>query len=162
MMRVMRERVWPRWSAEELAEAGCEEAETLDELLCQSDVVSLHCPPIEETRDLIGEHELEVMKPSAYLVNTARGECVDEATLLMALDESVASGGRHGIRAVALDTLAHEARERNERLVRHPRCVVTPHGAYDSLEATDALCLMGLQAVCELLLEGRRPTWCVS
>lgn len=71
------------------------------------------------------------MKPSAYLVNTARGECVDEAALLMALDESVASGGRHGIRAVALDTLAHEARERNERLIRHPRCVVTPHSAYD-------------------------------
>ena len=146
MMRVMRERVWPRWSAEELAEAGCEEAETLDELLCQSDVVSLNCPPlIEETRDLIGKHELEVMKPSAYLVNTARGECVDEAALLM-----------------ALDTLAHEARERNERLIRHPRCVVTPHSAYGSLEAADALCLMGLQAVCELLLEGRRPTWCVS
>lgn len=159
----MRVVVWaPTKSAEELAQAGCEKAETLDELLRQSDVVSLHCPLIEETRDLIGEHELEVMKPSAYLVNTARGECVDEAALLVALDESVASCGRHGIRAAALDTLAHEAWERNERLIHHPRCVTTPHSAYDSLEAADALRQMSLQAVCKLLLEGRRPTWCVS
>lgn len=66
--------VWaPTKIREDLAQAGCTKAETLDELLAVSDVVSLHCPLIPQTEKLIGTHELEVMKPSAFLVNTARG-----------------------------------------------------------------------------------------
>lgn len=60
-------------------------AVTLDELLSQSDFVSLHCPLNEQTRNLIGAHELAKMKPSAYLLNTARGGIVDEAALYEAL-----------------------------------------------------------------------------
>ena len=159
----MRVVVWaPTKTREELAGVGCEKVESLDELLRVSDVVSLHCPLVDETRGLIGARELGLMKPTAFLVNTARGECVDEDALLAALDEGVASGGARGICAAGLDTLAHEASGRNERLVRHPRVVVTPHSAYDSLEAADVLRRMSLEAVCELLLEGKRPTNCVS
>lgn len=159
----MRVLVWaPTKSAEELAAAGCEKAETLEDLLRASDVVSLHCPLIDETRGLIGARELALMKPGAVLVNTARGEVVDEKALVAALNEGITSGGKTGICAAGLDTLAHEASGRNEKLIRHPRCIVTPHSAYDSIEAADALRQMSLEAVCELLVEGRRPTNCVS
>lgn len=159
----MRVLVWaPTKSANELRAAGCEKAETLDELLAASDVVSLHCPLIPETEHLIGERELALMKPGAFLVNTARGGCVDERALLAALDEGVESHGERGICGAGLDTLEHEASGRNQALIAHPRCIVTPHLAYDSVEAADELCRMSIESVCELLLEGRTPSHCVN
>ena len=159
----MRVVVWaPTKTADELAQAGCEKAGTLDDLLRQSDVVSLHCPLIDETRGLIGSRELSLMKPTALLVNTARGEVVDEDALVAALDEGISSGGKRGILAAGLDTLAHEATGPNPKLIAHPRCVVTPHSAYDSVESADDMFEMSVSSVCELLLEGRRPTLCVE
>lgn len=64
----------------------------LDELLASSDVVSLHCPLTEQTRHLIGARELALMKPTATLVNTARGPVVDEAALATALREGRIAG----------------------------------------------------------------------
>ncbi len=151
-MRVM---VWaPTKSAEELGAAGCTKAESLDELLRASDVVSLHCPLIPETEGLIGARELALMKPTAYLINTARGQIVDEDALVDALD-----AGR--IRAAGLDVLAHETHP-DERLIRHPRVVVTPHSAYDSIEAADNLRIMSLEAVCDLLVRGTAPRYAVN
>lgn len=159
----MRVVVWaPTKSAAELAEAGCEKVETLDDLLAQSDVVSLHCPLIPETEKLLGAHEFEIMKPSACLVNTARGGCIDEAALLEALNENIASKGERGIRSAALDVLADETEARNQALINHPRCIVTPHTAYDSIEAADTLRVMSLEACIELLIEGKTPTYVVS
>ena len=153
----MRVLVWaPTKSAEELAAAGCEKAETLDGLLIASDVVSLHCPLIPETRGLIGAHELALMKPTAYLVNTARGPVVDEDALLAALDENLATHGERGIRAAGLDVLASETAP-NRRLIEHPRCLVTPHAAYDSAEAAENLRRMALENVCDVLVRGERP-----
>ena len=148
----MRILVWaPTKDAGTLAAAGCERAETLDELLAASDVVSLHCPLIPQTHRLIGSHELEVMKPTAFLINTARGPVIDEDALADALDAGT-------IQAAALDVLADEGPRRNQRLIHHPRCVVTPHAAYVSREATETLIRMGLDAVIELLVKGREPT----
>lgn len=148
----MRVLVWaPTKSAGELAEAGCAQAATLDELLAASDVVSLHCPLIPQTERLIGPHELAVMKSTAFLVNTSRGPVIDEDALADALDAGQ-------IQAAALDVLADEGAHRNQRLINHPRCVVTPHAAYVSREASDALIRMGLDAVIELLVEGCEPT----
>jgi phosphoglycerate dehydrogenase-like enzyme len=66
----------------------------LDELLVQSDYVSVHCPLNEKTRNLIGARELALMKPTAYLFNTARGGIVDEAALFAALkDRRIAGAG---------------------------------------------------------------------
>ena len=157
----MRVLVWaPTKTAGELAAAGCERAETLDELLAASDVVSLHCPLIPETKGLIGVRELALMKPTAYLVNTARGPIVDEDALLAALDEGVSSGGASGIRAAGLDVLASET-EPNEALIRHPRCLVTPHSAYDSREASGNLRRMTLESVCDVLVDGKAPRYAV-
>ena len=157
----MRVLVWaPTKTAEELAAAGCDRAETLDDLLAVSDVVSLHCPLIPETEGLIGERELALMKPTAYLINTARGPIVDEDALLKVLDENVASGGTRGIRAAGLDVLASETSP-NRMLTEHPRCLVTPHSAYDSVEASDNLRRMALESVCDVLVRGEAPRYAV-
>ncbi len=152
--------VWaPTKTAEELEAAGCTKCETLDVLLAISDVVSLHCPLIPETENLIGVRELAYMKPSAFLINTARGGCIDEDALAAALDENVATGGESGIRAAALDTLVQEAdaTKLNHRLIDHERCLVTPHSAYLSEESARTLAEMSFDACAQALLENRRP-----
>jgi glyoxylate reductase len=73
------------------AELGARRLE-LDELLAVADVVSLHCPLTEHTRHLIDARRLGLMKPSAYLVNTARGPVVDEAALAAALRDGTIAG----------------------------------------------------------------------
>jgi len=92
----------------------------LDELLERSDVVSLHCPLVPETRGLIDAGALARMKPTAVLVNTARGPVVDEAALADALDAGT-------IFAAGLDVFDEEPVPTDHRLVRHPRCLVLPH-----------------------------------
>ncbi len=81
----------PYVPAEMVREAGCE-ASSLDELLQQSDVVSLHARLTPETRGLIGQRELALMKPTAYLINTARAWLVDEEALLEALQKERIAG----------------------------------------------------------------------
>jgi D-3-phosphoglycerate dehydrogenase len=102
----------------------------LDELLERSDVVSLHATLDEHSRDLIGERALAAMKPSAVLVNTARGGLVDTGALLAALDAGAVAGA-------ALDVLDVEpaAPDVREALARHPRVVLSPHAAWYSEES---------------------------
>ena len=153
----------PTKTAAELAAAGVEKVDDLDGLLAQADVVSLHCPLIPMTESLIGARELSLMKPTAYLVNTARGGCVDEGALVAALDEGVASRGRAGICAAALDTVRGEEDDSiNPRLVAHPRCLVTPHSAYGSVEADLNEHLMTVTAVKELLVDRKMPAYAVN
>jgi D-3-phosphoglycerate dehydrogenase len=114
------------------------EAVSLDGLLGRADVVSIHCTFDEETRGLIGERELALVRPSAVLVNTARGEIVDEAALLAALEEGRLAGA-------ALDTLAGERPDgshlRDNPLVRyareHENLIVLPHLGGATIEATE-------------------------
>jgi glyoxylate reductase len=91
----------------------------LDDLLARSDIVTLHVPSTAPTRGLIGERALGLMKPGAFLLNTARGDLVDEDALIAALD-----AGRLG--GVGLDVFRREP-EVPPALVRHPRSVVLPH-----------------------------------
>jgi D-3-phosphoglycerate dehydrogenase len=101
----------------------------LEELLEGSDLVSLHAALTGDSHHLIGADALARMRPSAWLVNTARGGLVDGAALLSALD-SVALAG------AALDVLETEPPdELGWRLARHPRVVATPHTAWYSEEA---------------------------
>ena len=113
-------------------------AVSLEDLLRQADIVSIHCTFSEETRGLIGERELALVRPSALLVNTARGEIVDEAALLAALE-----GGR--LAGAALDTLAGERPDgshlRDNPLVRyareHENLIVLPHLGGATVDATE-------------------------
>jgi glycerate dehydrogenase len=106
----------------------------LEELLRSSDVVSIHCPLNERTRSLIGAEQLELMKPSAILINVARGGIVDEAALADALNE-----GR--LRGAALDVFTSEPlRESPLFTLRDPyRLLASPHNAWSPVEAIDRL-----------------------
>lgn len=147
--------VWaPTKSAEELATTGCRKAESLDELLATSDVVSLHCPLVPMTERLIGARELALMKPTALLINTARGAVVDEDALADALETGAIAGA-------GLDVLTEERDVVCQRLPKCPNCIVTPHTAYVTREASEALVSMSMKSVCELLLEGREPEYVV-
>ena len=152
----------PQQTAEEMAELGVEKVEELDELLAQADVVSLHCPLIPMTQGIIDARALRTMKPSALLVNTDRGECVDEDALIAALDANIASGGTEGIAGAALDVLAHEERDPNPTLIAHERCVVTPHSAWDSIDSFVQLKQMSVEPIREHLLTGNVPSTCVN
>lgn len=107
----------------------------LDELLAHSDVVSIHAPLTDKTRGLIGSRELARMKPSAILINVARGGIVDEAALAAALDADQLAGA-------ALDVFAHEPIEPGNPLLslRDPdKLLLSPHNAWSPVEAVATL-----------------------
>jgi glycerate dehydrogenase len=101
---------------------------TVDELLDESDVVSLHCPLSPENVHLVDATFLRQMRRSAFLINTARGRLIDEA----ALADALASGT---IAGAALDVVSTEPIAPDNPLLRAPRCVLTPHLAWASRAA---------------------------
>jgi D-3-phosphoglycerate dehydrogenase len=95
---------------------------SLEELLRTSDYVSLHCPLTEETHRLIDGPRLRLMQPHALLVNTSRGQVVDEAALIRALRESWIAGA-------ALDVLAEEPPSPDHPLLHMDNVIITPHAS---------------------------------
>lgn len=119
---------WSRTERPEVKALGVEYM-PLDDLLRQSDIVSLHVPLCDETRGLIGERELALMKPTAMLVNTARGPVCDIAAVGRALIESRIAG-------VAFDVFEHEPPLPIDHLLLSTnRCLVTPHVAFATEES---------------------------
>ncbi len=112
----------------------------LDDMLPLVDVLSLHCPLREETRELIRWQRLTRMKATALLLNTARGGLIREADLARALSEGVIAGA-------ALDVLSVEPPARENPLLSAPRCVLTPHLAWSSLAARRRLLEVSAQNV---------------
>ncbi|HEY3495180.1 MAG TPA: D-2-hydroxyacid dehydrogenase [Polyangiaceae bacterium] len=108
------------------------EYRALDALFAESDVVSLHCPLVPETARLVDRTRLAAMKPSALLVNTARGGLIDEPELASALQRGVIAGA-------ALDVLSREPPPPDHPLLSAPRCIVTPHQAWTTLAARERL-----------------------
>lgn len=102
----------------------------LDELLAQVDALTLHCPLNEHTRHFIGARELALLKPGAFVVNTARGGLIDE----QALADALRSGHLGG---AATDVLSVEPPTAGNPLLANdiPRLIVTPHNAWGSREA---------------------------
>ncbi|WKN43533.1 NAD(P)-dependent oxidoreductase [Tunicatimonas pelagia] len=120
----------------------------LEELLTQSDVVSLHTPLTESTRHLLGAAELDRMKPSAFLINTARGPVVDEQALIHRLQTGKLAGA-------GLDVYEEEPHIPNE-LLQLENVVLTPHIGTETIEARIA---MAHEATLNLLtfFEGKNP-----
>jgi glyoxylate reductase len=92
----------------------------LDDLLRQADVVSVHLALSEQSRDLLNEGRLRLMKKSAYFINTARGAIVDEKSLVKILQE-------HAIAGAALDVFVEEPLPANHPLLQLDNVVLTPH-----------------------------------
>jgi phosphoglycerate dehydrogenase-like enzyme len=93
---------------------------TLEEVLREADFLSLHCRLTDHTRGLIGAGQLALMKPTAYFINVARGELVDQAALVAALRERRLAGA-------ALDVFAHEPLPSSDPLLELDNVIVTPH-----------------------------------
>ena len=105
---------------------------SLEELFATADVVSLHCPLTEGTKDMVNAERLNLMKPTAILINTGRGPLVNERDLAEALDK-----GR--ILAAGLDVLSQEPPKADNPLLTACNCFITPHIAWATIEARERL-----------------------
>src|SRR5258706_435839 len=127
---------------------------SLDELLSQSDFVSLHAALTPENRGLLGEAQLRRMKPTGYLINTARGALVDEAALARALEEKRIAGA-------AVDAFSIEPLPGDHPLRKAPNVLLTPHLASFARETGERVSLAAAEAIVELMNK-RRPRWLVN
>ncbi len=149
----------PARSAEEIAGRGATSVD-LDTLLAEADYVALMCPLLPATREMMGRREFAKMKPSAVLVNAARGELVNEDDLAAALRESV-------IRYAAVDVygginvFAPEGFPTDHPFFALENMLMTPHCAAASVEALEDVMRRGAEAVVEVL-SGRWPKYPVN
>ena len=122
---------------------------SLEELLADSDFVTLHCPLNRETRSMIGEAQLALMKPSAFLINAARGGIVDEDRLCRVLQQKKIAGA-------ALDVIADEPPPKDHPLFKLDNVLWTPHLGAVTLEASERGEWGAAQEVIRVL-ERKRP-----
>lgn len=122
---------------------------TVEDVFKQADVISLHCPLTPETKHLVNAERLALMKPTAILINTARGGCVDDGALADAL-----RGGK--LFAAALDVFNGEPAI-DTRLLAAPRLVLAPHLGSATTEARTSMAQLCADAVLAVLA-GKRPT----
>lgn len=112
----------------------------LDQLFHECDIISLHCPLTEETRELVNARRLALMKPSAMLINTGRGPLVDEQALADALNSGQ-------IYAAGVDVLSTEPPRADNPLLGAKNCYITPHIAWASTAARERLIKMAAENV---------------
>lgn len=143
----------PRRSPAELR-AGGAEAVSLEELARRADFVTLHLPLTDATRGLVDAAFLQKMKPSAFLINAARGAVIDQEALTRALQEGWIAGA-------AADVVVPERLPDDHPLLGLPNFVVTPHVAYYSEESLLDLGRMAAENVAAVLA-GRRPSSIVN
>ncbi len=105
---------------------------SLEELLQKSDFVSLHCPLTPETKHLINKEKLELMKPTACIINTSRGPIIKEADLIEALKNNVIAGA-------ALDVQEEEPPALDNPLFTMPNVIITPHIGWQCIESRQRL-----------------------
>jgi len=112
----------------------------LKTLFQQSDVVSLHCPLSTDTLGFINQERLSWMKPSAYLLNTSRGQLIDEQALADALNAGRLAGA-------GLDVLSGEPPAADNPLLRASNCIITPHMAWATRAARSRLMKIAVENV---------------
>jgi glycerate dehydrogenase len=119
----------------------------LETLFRQSDVVSLHCPLTPETQGFVNTERLAWMKPAAFLLNSSRGQLVDETALAHALNSGCLAGA-------AVDVLSVEPPPPDNPLLRAKNCIVTPHLAWATRAARSRLMRIAVDNV-RAFLNGR-------
>jgi D-3-phosphoglycerate dehydrogenase len=134
----------PYVSADAIRAAGCEPAPDLDAALARADFVTLHCPKTAETAGLINAVRLSRMKPTAYLVNTARGGIVDEVAL-----EAALKAGKLG--GAGIDVFAREPAAVDHPLLKLPNVVVAPHVAGVTRESVDRMAIATVRNILSML-----------
>jgi D-3-phosphoglycerate dehydrogenase len=124
---------------------------SLDEVIRVSDLLSLHCPVTEETREMVDFSMLEKMKLGSYLINTARGELVNEDALFAALQSGKLNGA-------ALDVFSNQPPEADNPLLKLPQVLATPHMGSHTDGASNT---MGWRALtdCLAVLKGEEPQY---
>jgi phosphoglycerate dehydrogenase-like enzyme len=127
---------------------------SLDELLATSDFVSIHASLNPSTMGMVDHAFLHRMKPGSFLVNTARGEMIEEVALQQALELG-------HLRGAALDCFSKEPPGADHPLLRLPQVIVTPHTGSHADEATNTMGWMSLED-CLAVLQGERPKHTVN
>lgn len=140
--------------SERVAKTARVELVDLEELLATSDFVTLHTSLTDDTRNIINRDRLALMKPTAIIINAARGGLVDPEAVAEALD-----GGR--LQAAALDVFATEPPGPDHPLVNHPKVVHTPHLGASTTEAQRSVAIEIAEQVIDAL-RGTRITNCVN
>ncbi|MEM4290323.1 MAG: 2-hydroxyacid dehydrogenase [Nitrososphaerota archaeon] len=143
----------PYVNEEYMKSVGVEKVD-LETLLKESDFISIHARLTPETRHMIGEKELKLMKPTAILINTARGEIVDERSLIKALEEGWIAGA-------ALDVFESEPIPPEHPLLRIDNVIVNPHISGASRETVHRSAEMLAEDVANVL-SGKRPRYCAN
>jgi phosphoglycerate dehydrogenase-like enzyme len=126
----------------------------LDELFAESDVLSVSCPLNEETRHIVNAERLALMKPTAYLINTARGPVIDEAALTRALQEGRIAGA-------GLDVLEQEPSPADNPLYRMDNVILTPHALCWTDQCFAGIGAADVKATFDVM-HGRVPTGIVN
>lgn len=134
----------PYVSAEQMAAMGAEKVESFEEALPRADYVTLHCPYVDELYHIINEKTLARMKPTAFLINCARGKLVDEAALYQALKNgSIAGAG--------LDVFEPEPPAADNPLFTLDNIITTPHLGYNALDSFNRMSLWSVQDVLSVI-----------
>ncbi|MDB5386897.1 MAG: hprA 2 [Planctomycetaceae bacterium] len=122
---------------------------SLEEVLRQSDFISLHAPLTNSTRGLIKLPQLQLMKPTAWIINTSRGGLIDPQDLWVGLQQNMVAGA-------ALDVFSPEPPDLSQPLYRDPRVIVTPHAAFVSQESLQELRMRAARQIAAVL-SGKTP-----
>jgi len=122
---------------------------SLDEVLHESDFITIHVPLTKQTHHFIGWHELSMMKRTAYLINTSRGPVIDEKALYEALKERVIAGA-------AMDVFEQEPIDTKSPLLELDNIVVTPHIASASVETRTRMAVVAAENLVSVL-QGKEP-----
>ena len=134
-----------KWAAEN----NVTYCDTMEDILRQADFVSIHVPLMPSTVNMIGKRELEMMKPTAYLINCARGNIVNEADLYDALRNKTIAGA-------GLDVFASEPVNPDNPLLTLPNCICSTHNAGSSLDGKNRLLEYTVRNLVEYA-KGERP-----
>ena len=145
----------PAFSVPRIAADGFTPVTDIAATLPRVDVLTLHCPLGEQTRHMINREMLGLMKPTAWLINTARGPLVDEAALIEAL-----SSGR--LEAAGLDVLLHEPPDPANPLLKLPNVVLSPHNAAMPLECQAKMAVRAAKNLLEFFDGALDPSYVIN
>jgi D-3-phosphoglycerate dehydrogenase len=140
----------PYLTREEIEQRNCERFERLDDMLKECDVVCVHCPLNDETRNMIGRAQLAVMRKTALLINTARGGIVNEVDWVQALNDGIIAGG-------GTDVFQEEPPKPGHPFFSAKNMVLSPHSAAQSREAVVNMATLCIQGCLTVLSGGRWP-----